>query len=548
MTDGLLRVTKYSLKSLRWKSLILTAVLVLPSLGLRFLIFLDKITSDQLSPLYYRQSPFYTGFPSGIHFTFLYLTGIAFLIFCLMELPFKQKLMSRMPVSTAGIVSGLNVSLLIILCIVSLISNGAFRLFLFDADGFRKYWPVVGPTLFFMTSIVVVQWIYWDIQRVGFARLLFWISFVLGMCCWFRSRYYLDVYDIYSIAPWSNMTWPEFFTMMTVFVTAWIGAIRSCSLVRSGAAVPSRMWEHFWQGAGRLGHMTWGADPGKSDSVASAFARLYWRGSCSSLMLFGVLLGTSLFVASLFSADSLDEIGATAFLFLYLFSFLFAILLADSYRKVYLLGVPLSDRDMASVLIGALLKLVVLSVSSVLLLGLGGGSLISLLVQGAEATRMLWPWAILLAWNIGWFHGYALLLLAAWIMVSNMISLVWSPYQKLMDFSLIVFFLLPFPALFIYEHLDQLSSGIIDDVLFLSISALIWSVTIIAYMRAYGAGLISSRAGWLAALFCLVVPALYWDFWETNGLSLRVLLSSLLILAVTPYATIPLGVSRSRHC
>ncbi|WP_145452244.1 hypothetical protein [Gimesia panareensis] len=456
--------------------------------------------------------------------------------------------MPRMPVSTAELVSGLNVSLLIILCIVSIISNGAFRLLLFDADGFQKYWPVAGPTLFFMTSIVVVQWIYWDIQRVGFARLLFWISFVLGMCYWLRSRYYPDGYDIFSVAPWVKVTWPEFFTMLTVFVAAWIGAIRSCAQVRCGTAVPSQMWERVWQGVGRLGHVTWGAGPAKSDSIASAFARLYWRDSCSAVLLFYVSMGAVLFAFSLVMDESPREVGALAIACLCYFCFLMALSLAGAHTKGYLAGAPLADRDMAAILVHSLLKLVVLFISAVLLLGLAGGSLITLLLHGAEATRTLWPWAILSAEHISWYHAYALLLLATWIMLSNLNSLVWSPYQKLRNFTIWAMFLFPFPTFLIYENFGPFSSGIVGDVLFLSLSALIWSVTIMAYIRAYGAELISARAVWLTALFCLVVPACYWNFWQTNGLSLRVFLSSLLILAATPFATIPLGVSRSRHC
>ncbi|MEQ9070039.1 MAG: hypothetical protein RLO18_25120 [Gimesia chilikensis] len=548
MADGLLRVTTYSLRTY-WRSVfVLIAVMLFPSLLVRFLFFLDRIMSDQHSVLYYRQFPFYTGFPVGVHFFSIYITGFAFLIFYLMVLEFNQKLMPRMPVSTAGFVSGLNVSLLMILCMVSMISNGAFRLFLFDADGFRKYWPVAGPMLFFMTSIVVVQWIYWDIQRVGFARLLFWISFVLGMCYWFRSRYYLDVHDIYSIAPWSKMTWPEFFTMLTVFVTAWFGAIRSCARVRSGAAVPSRMWERVWRAVGRLGHVSWGAGPAQSDSVASAFARLYWRDSCSAPVLLYVLFGTGVLTFSPLMDEKPSELGALAIVCLIYLIFCMSISHADAHNKRYLAAAPLSDRDMAAILVRAHMKQVVLFVSAVLLLGLAGSSLVSLVAKGAESTRVLWPWAILSASNISWYQAYAMLLLVAWIMMSNTISLLWSPNQKLKHFCFYVFLLFPILAYFIYEYFNWMPSRIWGDVIIILSSVLIWSITIIAYFRAFQIGLINIRAACLAAMFCLVATTLSWNFHETNGLSLRVLFSSLLILTVTPFATIPLSVSRSRHC
>lgn len=551
MTDGLLRVTTYSLRTY-WRSMfVLIAVMLFPSLLVRFLFFLDRIMSDQHSVLYYRQFPFYTGFPVGVHFFSIYITGFAFLIFYLMVLEFNQKLMPRMPVSTAGFVSGLNVSLLMILCIVSMISNGAFRLFLFDADGFRKYWPVAGPMLFFMTSIVVVQWIYWDIQRVGFARLLFWISFVLGMCYWFRSRYYLDVHDIYSIAPWSKMTWPEFFTMLTVFVTAWIGAIRSCALVRSGAAVPSRMWESVWRAVGRLGHVSWGAGPAQSDSVATAFARLFWRDSCSGVLQFWVVLGSSLLGLSLLSGARLVDLKEGAVGFLLCYSFFVSLFLGANFSdrhqmKRYLAIVPLSDRDMSSILVRALLKLIVLSVSAILLFGLVGGSLVALLIQGLETTRTTEIWRIIENDSVRFICYSTLLLLAFWAIPSNLTSVFWNRHQKREGTSL--YLSRSLLCLAIILKLVGFFNPVFDDVLFLSLSALIWSFTIIAYMRAYQNGSIDVGTVCLAVLFCLIVPALFWNFWETNGLSLRVLFSSLLILTVTPFATIPLSVSRSRHC
>lgn len=542
MTDGLLRVTKYSMKSLWLSGAVITVVLVMPSVGLRFLGFLDEISSE-------RQFKLITGFFSGIHFAFLCISGGVFLIFCLRELIFKQKLMSRMPVATAEFVSGQILSTLVIVIMVSLVSNGVFRLLLFDADSFRKFWPVMGPILFFLTLIVVVHCIYWDLQRLGFVRVLFWFSFVLGMCYWFKSRYYPDGFDGYP-TPWSKVTWPEFFTMLIVFVAAWILAIRSCAQIRCGNAVSSQMWERVWRLVGKLGHFTWTARPGKSDSVTSAFARLYWRDNCSSVMLFWVLLGSSLVVTNLLSGASRRDIIGVTYVFLCLSSFLVSLLLGASFEgrhqlKGYLAIVPLSDRDMASIFVRAILKLVVLSVSSILLLGLIGGSLISLILQGIETTRDTGLWRMIGESRVGFIYLSSLLLLSCWVMISNLTTLLFTQNRACYG----IFFTFPWlmVILGLLIKFVDLSSSIIGDVIFLSMSALIWSVTIFAYVHAYQRGLIHDRVLWLAALFCLLVPVVYWNFWETNGLPLRVCLSSLLVLAATPFATIPLAVSWNRH-
>ena len=211
------------------------------------------------------------------------------------------------------------------------------------------------------------------------------------MCYWLQSRYYPDGFDG-NAAPWSTVTWPEFFTMLTVSVTAWIGAIRSCARVRCGAAVPSQMWECVWKEVGRLGHVNWASGFRKPDSVSSAFARLYWRDCCSSVMLYWVLLGSGMLMTSFFSGTSSWDLGAIVFLFSFLPSLLVSLNLGNSLEsrqqmKGYLAVVPLADRDIAFILVRAILKLVVISVTSMLFLGLAGGSLVSLLLQGFETTR-----------------------------------------------------------------------------------------------------------------------------------------------------------------
>ena len=96
--------------------------------------------------------------------------------------------------------------------------------------------------------------------------------------------------------------------MLTVFVVAWVVAIRSCARVRCGAAVPSRLWERVWQGFESLKDLTITADTRKPDSVSSAFARLYWRDSCRTATLVFVLLGCIVFVFSLF--PGIDSSGS----------------------------------------------------------------------------------------------------------------------------------------------------------------------------------------------------------------------------------------------
>ena len=155
MTDGLLRVTKYSLRTHWPVGLGLTGVLVLPPLGFYYLVYLLENSPD--SQFVFSKS----------HFAFLGISAYLFFLFCLAELDHTQKLMARMPVATAALASGAILSTLGIVVMVSLVSNGMYRLFLFDENWYRHFWPVTGPTLFLATLIVVIHGVYWNLQAEG---------------------------------------------------------------------------------------------------------------------------------------------------------------------------------------------------------------------------------------------------------------------------------------------------------------------------------------------------------------------------------------------
>ncbi|HCO22419.1 MAG TPA: hypothetical protein DIT97_04900, partial [Gimesia maris] len=59
--------------------------------------------------------------------------------------------------------------------------------------------------------------------------------------------------------------------------------------------------------------------------------------------------------------------------------------------------------------------------------------------------------------------------------------------------------------------------------------------------------LIGGKTIWRAALFYLLLCIAFWNYWDSDLFSDRVLLSALLVFTVLPFATIPLAVSWNRH-
>lgn len=533
MTDGLLRVTKYSLRSHWVGGLVLTLVLVLPPLGLQWIAFLREKSTAQL---------FMT---SEFHFLFLAVSWIFFLALCTSVLDQMSRLIPRMPVSSAGLASGLMLSTLGIILMGSLIANGAYRLFLFNEFWFHEYWPVTGPTLFLATLTVVIHCGYWDLQAKGFVRLLLWSCFGLGMLVWFLSRYYPLGFQG-PLVPWSEVTFPELLTMLSVFGLAWLLAIHSFDRVRCGAAVPSQFWEAMWTGLDSLKYFPFRTETRGLNSIPNALGRLYWRDACRIAVLPLMLAGLLVFVVHLTKGDTDANLIAFMFLagscFCLLFLLGFSLFsLKTNQFKGYLMIVPLSDQELSATLIKALLKLVLLVMASIVLFGLAGGGFISSIFEGTDANEESWSWLISYESITNKLYFAGLIFFAYWAIIANTVFLSWTPQRGTTE-SIFAIPVLSGIALFFSEIYPRFGEGFL-----VTISSLIWVITVLACLHAWRAGLISKRYLWGIVLFCLIVPWLYWDYWHANSMISKFFRSSLLVLTVTPFATIPLAVSWRRH-
>lgn len=549
MTDGLLRVTTYSLRTLWPVGLSFTGFLVLVPLALGLLCRLEF----GLFPYALYQS-------SEIHLLFLGVFWFLFLGLCLIELQQIQRMMPRMPVRSVEIVSGPILSTLGISLVSYLLTNVLYRLIFLDENWLREYWPVTGPTLFLATLVVVFHSAYWSLQRIGFARLLFWIGFGLGMLYWLLTRYFPQGLNG-PLFPWTQVTLSEFCTMLLVNVGAWIVAVRSCASIRCGAAVPSWLWERVWAFGGSLKHRTLRKKSADFPSAVSAFARLYWLDSCRTLTLILALLGCLVFsvnLASYMNRASQGELqldpnmspmfGLSGLLSIQAAIAILFVVLGNSLStenrsqmKGYLAGVPLSDRELSAVLVRTSLKCVSLSLFFVVVLGLAGSYVAYVLLQGGDVIRQCWQSVLNYESKREWFCYACFFILAYWSIAANLIFLFLIPAPGISCSAILTVPLLIFTIVYGFY------APAFGSFLLLLVASLIWLFTMIAHVRAYRSDLIRGQTLWLAALFCLVMPSLYWNFWHTEWFTVRLLCSSLLILAVTPFATIPLAVSWNRH-
>lgn len=556
MTDGLLRVTRYSLSIHRRSVFVITLVLVLPPLVLRLLPPQGLRFINHFLLLFI---PHEAASLDG-HFFFVAFSGFLFLALCLDVLDRTQKTMARIPVATAEIVSGLILTSLIITVVVSLVSVAVYRQFIFGETRFNERWPVLGPTLFLATMVVVMHCTFWHLKAIGVFKLMFWPYFFIGAIGWFVTRYSPGESGGFFV-PWKQVTPVEILTMSAVFVVAWFGAIRSCAIVRCGDAVPTLTWERLKAELRNLRHSAFITGRKHHDSISAGLAQLYWRDSCRSVTLIIALLGCFVFFINLSSylyhasqgKVELDPVMSPMFGLSALYSIQGSIVILSgglmnslstrnqSQMKGYLAGVPLSDRELSAVLLRCILKCVILSLLFVVILGLGGSYIAFVLSQGMDVIRQCWQSVVTFESKSELLitAGYALL--AYWIFVANSISLFW---LNSTCFAGRVILLLP---LLLVASIFGIFYPVFGFVLLLLFVGLSWSATVIAYIQAYRARLIGMQVIWLAALFCLIVPAFYWNFWSYSEFPTKLFQSSSLVFAVTPFATIPLAVSWNRH-
>lgn len=552
MSYTLYVVTKMFCKRAWLGGVLAVCVLVLGPLSLYEFIYLaEGSVGEDLKPFNY-------------HFAFLGVSWLLFITVCLHALQDSQKVIFGLPVSSVSISSVLMLVTVGIVVLLNLLTNGLYRLTFFDENWLTDYWPLLGPTLFLVTLVMVGHCSFWNLHAIGFGRLLFWVCFVIAMFWWFLLRYHPQGINQPAV-PWSHVTLSEFITMQVVCIGAWLGGTRSFSNVRRGTAVPSLQWKRMEVWLNRLSTGSLITEKPLSHSKSRALARLHWRDSCYVTLILAVCLGAGGMVANLFLFSHMasfdfknqsfnDNPVAVTVMFAFLTGTVVLLVLGQGVSsknmtemKRYLATASLSDRDFSAVLMQNLIKCAGLALLLVILVSFLFSNGIAALYYGFDNVKSTWEWY----GNQGpqmIYSGSFLFLLGYWACISNSVSVLWTgrkPVCTTVTLALMGFFILSIVVLnFLIPESVQL---IAEQAFLVFLTCCILGTTITAYYLAKRKALVSSTTVWIAILFSIIVPLFLWNFWKTDQTALKLFLSSTAILVVTPFATIPLALAWNRH-
>ncbi|MCA9020557.1 MAG: hypothetical protein KDA74_10465, partial [Planctomycetaceae bacterium] len=231
MTHLLFVISKTYTKRAWLAAVLAVCLLVLGPLSFRELIYLLEGPTD-----------FGSIKPFTFHFAFLATSWITFIGVCLHALQGSQQMIRGLPISSARIASGLMFSTVGIVVLLSLVTNGLYRLVFFDEHWLADYWPVLGPLLFAGTLVIVGYDCFWSLHAPGFLKVAGWATAFGLLFYWFVTRYYPNGFAR-GIVPWSHVTLTEFVTLQLVSLFAWLGGIRAYSNIRNGAATASPEWD-----------------------------------------------------------------------------------------------------------------------------------------------------------------------------------------------------------------------------------------------------------------------------------------------------------------
>ena len=508
------------------------------------------------------------------HFAYLGISWVFFLGACLQGLPGVQRIVLGLPVSSKSIASWLMFTMVGYVVLLQLVTNGFYRLLFFDQNWLADYWPVLGPLLFLVTLIMVGHSIYWSLFAPSISRYAFGALLLVGMFWWFISRYYPNGFKA-DIVPWSKVTLSEFVTMQLVCIAAWYQGTRAFAQVRAGTAVSSPQWEQMvvWWNA-----LLAGAIPERQIvplSRRTALSRLHWRDSCHrAVIMVGLGFGMIVFVFTLGLGvdmgmgpgtsgvyDPLRDFLIITTLFTLVAAVVVAVLIGDGIcgqgrteMKRYLAITPLSDRELDSIFMGNLVKAFA-SVFLLIHLGLFLSIVAMVFYFGPEKFKSEWSWDTVVGLSL---EHLWITVMGFWIIAANIISVFWTG-RSWFYYTVLGIFFGGFGLLMVFVNIGNRINWsytvrwYFEFGIYLVLTCLILGGTMAAFVVACQKNRIKGTTAVIAFLFWLISSFV----WFLSGvqpqislqsqLTLLLIYSSVMALAVTPFATIPLALSWNRH-
>ncbi|QDV21298.1 hypothetical protein Pan153_59860 [Gimesia panareensis] len=493
---------------------------------------------------------------------YMFLSSSVFLgISVAMTIDF-QKYFLRLPIPSRTIASGMMFTAVTLFLSMQLLTNGFYRLLFFDQNWLSDYWPLMGTLMFLVTLTLVGYAVFWLMQAPSLTRLCASVSFIAGMLVWFFARFYPDGFGG-AVVPWARVTPGEGAAMLGVSLGAWYLGTVAFAQIRSGTAVPSSAWESCKQSWKTLavGASSERETDQHTQTAIATLKQVHWRDSCRSAVLIGVVLAGVTFFCNLAAFFVWAKPGENQRFFTYLaVVFLTGLFLqiavaalmiklstsislkAYMPMKDYWATIPLSDRELAAALLKNVLKTLTFVFLVIIIVGVIGSYLLFALIQEQGVISSDWQFLVEHQLVKAAIYQVVFFLLIFWSGYLNFTAVCWLPRPCVGWWVL-----LALPVLLIISCSVSELLPVLWTPLFLLDACLIWGVTVLTFLHAYRSRLIGGKTIWLSAFFYLLISISFWNFWDSDLFSDRVLSSALLVFTVLPFATIPLAVYWNRH-
>ncbi len=148
------------------------------------------------------------------------------------------------PISTRAMAAWLMATGVVTIAGTNLLILLAYR-FLLDAN-----WPLLAPSLFFVTVTLLAQCINWNLLKPTYFKLIAAFVVIPGAVIWFAKRFHPEGFDK-PMQPWFSPTWEELGTMLAACVVAVVWGLHGLSLARhesggfSGANEPEDIADSY---------------------------------------------------------------------------------------------------------------------------------------------------------------------------------------------------------------------------------------------------------------------------------------------------------------
>ncbi len=148
------------------------------------------------------------------------------------------------PISTRALAAWLMATGVVTIAGTNLLILLAYRFLL------EVYWPLLAPTLFFISFTLLAQCINWNLLKPTYFKLLAAFALIPGAVIWFARRFHPEGFHK-PMQPWFSPSMEELATMLAVSVVAVFWGLRGLSLARhesggfSGANEPEDIADNY---------------------------------------------------------------------------------------------------------------------------------------------------------------------------------------------------------------------------------------------------------------------------------------------------------------